>query len=517
MQQLQSLKPAKHELLQLNSIRATALACQRPLNDFLAKISKFDKRLSTLNTKNHQYAGFHRRLQWSLFYKEDIKELRSILGSHIATINLLLLTQTVGSIVSAENNRESSFSELEHKISANSMILESVDRISKLSFEHQSDARTTLHKHHVTLVGIEQSSAKIQSKIDTQNAIICNSAQTVSEVHQKTTSVLSVATKTLMLTTLGMMSLRRIAEQLRRVFELLTHFTTDMRTAMAELMQLFCTIRAAMNRLELGMSKHINLPIIKFTDALGDPMALPYQVCQNWSAFNNILKIIFMDKPGKSRVDMGQFLIMQARGGRLLQEANWKHQIKQNDELLMSIVIDELDVVEGHCPYPSCNASVVAVEPVSGGKTCPKCGRWAVSKLRDSRRLIQEHHQTRATGVTVSIDDFVDPAQGDENEPQSENIELYRQIAVVATPAGDLIFDASNEILEELDVTEEPVDSTEEIEQKYRKEIEQATADYNVRVNRAWNLKLELERNADAVEEIVQFAPRVRSRRRQAK
>jgi len=329
LQQLQSLKPAKHELLQLNSIHATALACQIPLNHFLAKISKFDSRLGTPNAKKHQYTGFHRRLQWTLLYKEDIKELRSILGSHVATINLLLLTQTMGSIMSAENNRECLFNKLEQKISANGVILASVDRIAKLSLEQQLDARATLHKHHATLERIEQTSAGVQSKIDTQTASISNITQTVSEVHVQTTSVLSVATKTLIHTTLGMMSLHRIAEQLRRVFKLLTQFTTDMRTTMTEVMQLFREIRATMSRLELGISKHINLPIIKFTDALGDQIALPYNVCQNWSAFTNILKIVFMDKPGKFRVDMGQYFIMQVRGGRLLQEANWKHQIKQ--------------------------------------------------------------------------------------------------------------------------------------------------------------------------------------------
>jgi len=34
----------------------------------------------------------------------------------------------------------------------------------------------------------------------------------------------------------------------------------------------------------------------------------------------------------------------------------------------MSIVVDEPNVEEGHYPYPSCHASVVVVELVSGGK-----------------------------------------------------------------------------------------------------------------------------------------------------
>jgi hypothetical protein len=34
LHQLENLQPTKHELLQLNAIRATALTCQRPLQDF---------------------------------------------------------------------------------------------------------------------------------------------------------------------------------------------------------------------------------------------------------------------------------------------------------------------------------------------------------------------------------------------------------------------------------------------------------------------------------------------------
>lgn len=59
-------------------------------------------------------------------YKEDVLELRSILGSHVATINLLLMTQTVRSITIAENDRAEVACEFGKRISAHRALLEGV-------------------------------------------------------------------------------------------------------------------------------------------------------------------------------------------------------------------------------------------------------------------------------------------------------------------------------------------------------------------------------------------------------
>ena len=73
--QSQDLKPAKHELLQLNAIRVTALTCSRPFDEFLTKISKFENRVGTFSARNNKLAGFHRIMQGGLLSKDDIKDL----------------------------------------------------------------------------------------------------------------------------------------------------------------------------------------------------------------------------------------------------------------------------------------------------------------------------------------------------------------------------------------------------------------------------------------------------------
>jgi len=68
-------------------------------------------------------------------YKEDAEQLRSTLGSHVATINLLLITQTVGSISAAENDRERLACELQTKILAHRRLLEDVKGKVEVSLE----------------------------------------------------------------------------------------------------------------------------------------------------------------------------------------------------------------------------------------------------------------------------------------------------------------------------------------------------------------------------------------------
>jgi len=95
LKQLQCIRPAEHELRGLEAIRALALTCQRPLEEFLAKIEKFNGSLGSWNASSNGFRGIQRRLQWSLKYKDDVVLLRSKLAPNISTITILLMTQTM--------------------------------------------------------------------------------------------------------------------------------------------------------------------------------------------------------------------------------------------------------------------------------------------------------------------------------------------------------------------------------------------------------------------------------------
>jgi hypothetical protein len=79
-------------------------------------------------------------------YKADVKELRLILGSHVATINLLLMTQTVGSITAAENDRERLACGLEMKTIAHRRLLEDVQDQVEVSLDQQLETMSQLRE-----------------------------------------------------------------------------------------------------------------------------------------------------------------------------------------------------------------------------------------------------------------------------------------------------------------------------------------------------------------------------------
>ncbi|KAH0524009.1 hypothetical protein TsFJ059_008933 [Trichoderma semiorbis] len=434
LRHLQTLKPTKHELIQLTSIRATALACERPLRNFLDKISKFERRLGSFDIANNTLKGLPRKMQFKIMLKEDVKELRSALASHVATINLLLMTQTVASISVAEDDRSYFASRLESKISTHNRVLEAVNGRVDTSLARQQEIKITLEA---------QSSAvdELGKKTDETRQSIQKIETMANHTRAETKTTLETVTEMLSLITSGAMHLHQIAKQLRKMIRVCATFTEEMRIAMSRLMDLFLSLQTTLQRIDHNIPMRLYLPIVQFTTALGETMALPYQLCQQWTTFKELLRVVFLDKPGKFRVDMGKYLVMNARGGRILSEGSWQHSVKQDDHLSMSIVLDELAARAGRCPFPSCHASTQSVEVENGGRTCPKCCRWSLLTLENaSSSEIKPMYTTLADkDHNGSIPNSNSSSRSNNNNSLEEetrliegkeDIELYRQIQV---------------------------------------------------------------------------------------
>lgn len=420
------------------SIRATALACQKPLQDFLAKISKFESRLGTFNAAKNRWKGLPRKMQFRTMFKEDVKQLRSALASHVATINLLLMTQTVASILAAEDDRDHLASSLESKILWHRRHLEDVNGRIEKSLERQQGIKSQLRDQSSVLDELGKKADETHQQLSSQAASIQGIQTITNHTKGQTKSILATVTEILALVTSGAMHLRQIIKQLHMLFRLCNTFTAETRTAMSKLMELFHSLQTTLQRIDCSLPMRLYPPIVQFTTALGgEPMALPYELCQQWTTFKELLRVIFLDKPGKARVDMGKYLIMNARGGRLLAKGSWQHAVKQDDHLSMSIVLDELAARAGSCPFPTCQATTEGVEVENGGRTCRKCGRWSLLKPPDSSHIKLKRTRTPADEDTDSDTDsesLSDSNNGAEEDARpiedNEDIELYRQIQV---------------------------------------------------------------------------------------
>ncbi|KAL8855919.1 MAG: hypothetical protein Q9178_007433 [Gyalolechia marmorata] len=426
---LQTLKPAKHELFQLTSIRATAVACQRPLQEFLDKVSKFERNLGTFNAVNNKWKGLPRRMQFRIMFKEDVKKLRSTLTSHVTTINLLLMTQAVASISLAEDDRHRLASGLESKVLEHRRLIEDIDDRVETSLERQQEMKTQLENQHSVLDELGRQADRNCQQLSEQSASIEEIRITTDRTKGQTKSILAKVTEVLSLAASGLMHIRHINQQLHKTLKLCADFTAEMRTAMSKLWNLFINIQSTLLKIDQNLPPRLYPPIVQFTTALGESMALPYQLCQEWTTFTELLRVIFLNKPGQSDVEMGKFMIMNARGGRLLEKNSWQYAVRQDDHLSMSIVLDNLIAKAKKCPFPSCESSIEGVEIENGGRRCPACGRWSRHMPLDIHIVLVKPDNSSGRPTSSAVE-AVDSNNSSNATEFWGDIELYRQVHI---------------------------------------------------------------------------------------
>ena len=90
--QVDKLKGRGDQAIAIDQIKCAALTCRYPLEEFLAKIQKYEKSLGLVNSIGKiKDAG--RKVQYAFGKKDEANTLRSYLNIHIGTINMLLLQQ----------------------------------------------------------------------------------------------------------------------------------------------------------------------------------------------------------------------------------------------------------------------------------------------------------------------------------------------------------------------------------------------------------------------------------------
>jgi hypothetical protein len=73
----------------VDSLKFTALSCRIPLEDFLAKVKKYEKSLGPWSRPQIVQAVTG-KLGWTFRRKDDINRMQAYLNMHIGTINILL-------------------------------------------------------------------------------------------------------------------------------------------------------------------------------------------------------------------------------------------------------------------------------------------------------------------------------------------------------------------------------------------------------------------------------------------
>lgn len=69
-----------------------ALACLLPLQDFLAKIQKYEATMGAFAQPTAKAAAD--KTKWTLFVAEDVQKMRAMVSAKVLSINLLLSIHT---------------------------------------------------------------------------------------------------------------------------------------------------------------------------------------------------------------------------------------------------------------------------------------------------------------------------------------------------------------------------------------------------------------------------------------
>jgi hypothetical protein len=304
-------------------------------------------------------------MQFRVMFRDDVEQLRSILASHVATLNLLLQIHTLAFVSAAEEDRVSSVSSLENKILAQRQMLEIIDGNIGTSLRRQQKIKASLQAQHSVLVALDHKVGSTVDQLQDQQLLIQDTQSFIKQVEERTIALSTTMTGVASLATLGVTHLRQIVRQIHNMLQACAAISADIRIIKSELVGMFSNLLSILRQIDNKLPTRLCLPIVQFTTALGDTIALPYELCQKWGVFTRLVQVVFEDRPGKARVDAGLYSIMNARGGRLLKEGSWKHAVKAHDHLSMSIWLNEVAVKADTCPFS--NARISPIFEASGG------------------------------------------------------------------------------------------------------------------------------------------------------
>ncbi|KIW94125.1 uncharacterized protein Z519_05441 [Cladophialophora bantiana CBS 173.52] len=137
----------------------------KSVEQFLDKTGKFEDSLGPSNTKNRSFSSITQRLRWSTKYKDETRALRARLTPNLATITVLLMTQTVDTLSNAESDRFKLAQELKDKFSSQSCILTAL-RDSTCRIASGQDNLATQQSHVTTMATTQgQVLLSLESKV----------------------------------------------------------------------------------------------------------------------------------------------------------------------------------------------------------------------------------------------------------------------------------------------------------------------------------------------------------------
>lgn len=122
---MDKLKGRGDQAIAVDQIKCAALTCRHPLEEFLAKIERYEKSLG-LGQSLGKIKDAGRKIQYAFGRKDEASVLRDYLNIHIGIINMLLVGQGLEMLEVASEQTEKNQEELRGRIESSSRELREV-------------------------------------------------------------------------------------------------------------------------------------------------------------------------------------------------------------------------------------------------------------------------------------------------------------------------------------------------------------------------------------------------------
>ncbi|KAK0733204.1 hypothetical protein B0T26DRAFT_669632 [Lasiosphaeria miniovina] len=352
IQTLLSIEPthaADHEIV--DRLRAISLHCSQSLQNFLAKMHGLEKDLGPFRVTTPTLQSIGARLNWSMVGKKDVDELRKILQSKMLAINILQGTLQLNQI-------QRMAPELRNASESHSNSLSSVAR--------QVDLLRDVTTHAATVAP--------SAVADLKRFVVETSAATAEQFTRMEDNFSGVQA-----------NLQSVTSSLDQVIALSRGLTTGLRAGLTRLFSLVLVLvdssanvlrvvtqntstlldiqnniqrlTQAVNRVPLQLS----IQFIRFDDALGESWALPFQLCEQWETFKEMLRVIVFrnDRPGFQGVLANRFTLRVAGSHSNIFRHRWERVIKPGLHIEQTTLVPELStqMAPDLCSFSRCSGS----------------------------------------------------------------------------------------------------------------------------------------------------------------
>ncbi|EUC45948.1 hypothetical protein COCMIDRAFT_25927 [Bipolaris oryzae ATCC 44560] len=360
----------------LERIRAIASHCHQPLQGFIDKLLSKERSLGHYRTARLNDVGI--RMKWSMVTQRDIEELRKVVLSEMAAINILLGVQQLNNLKRLTSRSIDSRQSSDTILDKTSKILDLVhnlpDSIANIHLEiarngEQQARRDTEMAQMVAGLKSQVTEISVQGK-NSMEIIRSSKARILREVAR----------------------LYSVLNDLRKLLHLFSKYSKEILEAISQNTRMLLDIAGHMKRLARAIESvplHLSVDIIRLDDALGESWGLPFQACQTWESFTDILKVVVYgnQRPGLEYILRGQFQLTLAKTGLSVGQSNpWVSIIRPGAHIKQAMVVPGLPVSKDTCPYPSCTGTLFS-QADEVGKICSTCSRLSSSALLHSLPL----------------------------------------------------------------------------------------------------------------------------------